>query len=491
MAYLSEFEHDVFVSYAHSDLLNDWSRRLIKEMRRLVAGGLGRRSAEEVGIWWDYKLRGNEPLTDQLRKKVEGAGVLLVLMSDWYLDSAWCRDERDWFLKDVRKRGSDRVFVVRVRATGHGHWPKAFKDERGHPLIGYDFVGAADASYPKGFPSPEDSSDSKEYYAELQKLASEIVSQVKALERIKFPVLDLPGPAPSLNEPRQRVFLAGAPHEDVEELRDELARLLLDQGSEVVPETNPLDMDEVHECAPEWVLTCDKFAQVLGSRYGKWKHDKTGLVKYQHALAKQHQKPIYVYRAPQVNLSSIKDVEYRTFLEGFDQEDTGTLEHFAARVLMSRRKDHNLSVYMMSGPRDRILEEEIRKLMKEMNVSVYPFSLSAEKTRDLATIANDDEFIGLLKRCGAIVLLAGNAKSSLWLERAVSYIEWDISQKLGCFPPCAVIDAPPPPPVDAPKRVSVLLKDSPSFKDELQKWLLTLSSRFSAYTEGSAHGGLH
>ena len=82
-------------------------------------------------------------------------------------------------------------------------------------------------------------------------------------------------------------------------------------------------------------------------------------------------------------------------------------------------------------------------------------------------------FLDVLKRCGAIVLLAGQVKAyrDLWLERTVLYMEQEIKQKLGTLPPYAVIDAPPPPPISVPKRVSVLLKDSPSFKDELQRWL--------------------
>jgi TIR domain len=156
MGYLSEFEHDVFVSYAHSDLLDDWSARLIKDLRTLVAGGLGLRGADEVGIWWDYHLRGNQPLTGQLREKVEGTGVLLVLMSEWYLKSAWCRDERDWFVQDVRRRGADRVFVVRACATDDRRWPAVFKDKRDHPLVGYNFVADADLTIPKGHPRPEE-----------------------------------------------------------------------------------------------------------------------------------------------------------------------------------------------------------------------------------------------------------------------------------------------------------------------------------------------
>jgi TIR domain len=494
MGYLSEFKHDIFVSYAHSDLLNEWSRRLIDELRRLVAGGLGLRGAEQVGIWWDYAIRGNEPLTRQLREKVEGAGVLLVLMSDWYLDSAWCRDERDWFLSTLRQRGADRAFVVRVCASAEDRWPEAFKDERGHPLVGYDFARTGDdhdLRLPKGHPRPEDAFDSKEYYDGLRKLARDIVGQLKALERAKLATTDDPSPGES-------VFLAAAPNEDVEELRDELAELLRAQGCNVVPKTNPLAPDEVYQCAPEWISKCDKFAQILGIRYGKWKHDETGLVMYQHALAKQHQKPIYVYRAPVVDVSAITRSTYRTFLEGFDQEDTGGLQSFAHRVAIRRSRppgEFGQSVFMMAGPRDKVLEQEIRRLMEELDILVFPVAQPSEAAREVWSIVDEQRFLEVLKRCGAIVLLAGQAKSGFWLDQTILYVEQDIKRKLGALPPYAVIDAPPPPRVNAPKRISVLLKDSPSFKDELQSWLRELSARGltapKEHLSSPAQGGLN
>lgn len=499
MGYLSEFEHDIFVSYAHSDLLKDWSARLIKELRTLVAGGLGLRGAEEVGVWWDYHLRGNQPLTGQLRAEVEGAGVLLVLMSDWYLKSAWCQDERDWFVQDVRRRGADRVFVVRACATDDRGWPAAFKDERNHPLVGYNFVAVEDPTIPKGHPRPEDAFDSKEFYDGLRKLARDIVSQLKALKLAEIPAAVEPEQdSPGLSEQGDVVFLAAAPAEDVEELRDELAALLRAQGCEVVPDANPPDLDEVHQCAPDWVSKCDKFAQVLGSRYGKWKHDETGLVMYQHALAKQHQKPIYVYRAPTVDVSAIKHADYRTFLEGFDQDDTGGLQSFADRVTLRAPKpddEFGQSVFMMAGPRDKVLEQEIRRLMEELDIFVFPITQSSEAARDVSSILDEQRFLEVLRRCGKIIVLAGQAKLDFWLEQTILYIEQDIRRKLGgAIPPYAVIDAPPPPPVNASKRLSVLLKESPSFRDELQRWLRTSAHAPSASRQavtGLAQGGLN
>jgi hypothetical protein len=405
-------------------------------------------------------------------------------MSEWYLESSWCRDEVEWFIGAVRNKRAERpVFVVRFRATDHGDWPEVFKDERGHPLTGYDFVRDAEDDnlrLPIGHPRPEDASDSKEFYAAVRKLAGDIVGQLKALKSAEFVVRKPPQP-PELKE-GECVFLAAAPAEDVDDLRDELAELLRAQGLRVVPKTNPLDADDVHRCAPEWISTCDKFVQILGTRYGKWKHDDTGLVIYQHILAKRQEKPIYVYRAPSVEMSRISDLKYRTFLERFDQDDTGGLENFAARVALRHSHsngDWSQSVFMMAGPRDKVLEEEIRQLMKELDISVFPFSLSSEAARDVSSIVDEGSFLEVLKRCGAIVLFAGEVKASrdFWLERTVLYMEREIKQKLrGALPPYAVIDAPPPPKINVPRQISVLLKESPSFKDELQSWLRTSSS---------------
>ena len=52
---------------------------------------LGRRGASEV--FMDYRLRGNEPFDVQLQETVSRAAVLLIVLSEAYLQSPWCRRE--------------------------------------------------------------------------------------------------------------------------------------------------------------------------------------------------------------------------------------------------------------------------------------------------------------------------------------------------------------------------------------------------------------
>ena len=488
MGYLSDCEHDIFVSYAHSDSLNDWSKRLVDDARKLVATGLGLRQAKDVDLWMDYKISGSAPLTGQLRDKVEKSGVLLVLMSEWYLDSSWCRDEVEWFFEAVRRKRADRpAFVVRVRATDPALWPDVFKDERGHPLVGYDFVRDAEDNnlgLPKGYPAPEHAPDGKEYYEALSKLASDIVAQMKALA---LPGAHCPARFPAPREkptPGARVFLAAAPAEDVDDLRDELAGLLRAQGCVVVPERNPPDAEQVHEQAGEWVSSCDKFVQVLGSISGSWRHDEAGFVMYQHELAKQNNKPIFVYRAPALETSRVKKPEYREFLERLDQDDTGSLASFAERVTRFANSPANggdafQSVFMMASERDQILEREIRRLLSDLDIAVFPLARAGSGGREVASVLDENgSFLDIVRRCGAILLINGNVKEEdrLWIDGRVADIKFDIQRKLGGHLPCAIVDAPPEPRLAPWGDVCVLSGDSPTFRHDLQGWLRTLSA---------------
>jgi hypothetical protein len=146
MAYLSpQFEWDVFVSYAHGTErggrmpLRNWSRAFIETL----IGDIENLADDLPGlrIWYDRDIDPTAKLTEELRKIVKASGVLLILISNRYLESDWCKDEREWFESQLRERtgGLSRIFVVHVQATDHTRWPRILVDERGHPDVGFQF----------------------------------------------------------------------------------------------------------------------------------------------------------------------------------------------------------------------------------------------------------------------------------------------------------------------------------------------------------------
>ena len=147
MAYLSTpFEHDIFVSYAHGvadrrgvKRLKDWSERLNDELESEIKNW--QLEFDDLNIFIDRDLDPTRPLTDLLRGHVASSGLLLVIMSERYLSSAWCTDEREWFEAEVKRRGVSGgvVLVVRAQPTNHELWPACLKDERGHVVLGFQF----------------------------------------------------------------------------------------------------------------------------------------------------------------------------------------------------------------------------------------------------------------------------------------------------------------------------------------------------------------
>lgn len=100
MAYVPGFENDVFVSYAHEDDLrldddqkNGWVTRLKRFLDLFINGKLGSRGT--VKRWMDHGLEVGQPIPPQLLNQVRGAATLVVFLSPSYINSPWCKRERE------------------------------------------------------------------------------------------------------------------------------------------------------------------------------------------------------------------------------------------------------------------------------------------------------------------------------------------------------------------------------------------------------------
>lgn len=190
MCYLGDpFVHDIFVSYSHGDPegrgtspLKEWSRALIRHLEEEIRAPWP--EFDRLRIFIDEKLDPTLALTAELRAQVQVAGLLIVIMTERWLNSAWCRDEIDWFRQQVAQRGgiNGSVVVIRAFATETSAWPECLKDERGHGLIGISFhplTGNLNAP-PYGW--REEKPSQREYWQAVAQLATTVIKRLRDLK---------------------------------------------------------------------------------------------------------------------------------------------------------------------------------------------------------------------------------------------------------------------------------------------------------------------
>jgi len=175
MSYIGgPFVHDLFVSYSHGSVagsgpspLKRWSDGFIRELESELR--MNPKFGRELALFFDDSHRPNSGLdpmtglTGQLRSDIGSSALLQILMSDHYLQSAWCKDERDWWMgkqTELSLTHDERIAVARVWPTSIA-WPRELVDERGNPLVGisfYDEKRAAERPQPYEWPLPDENS---------------------------------------------------------------------------------------------------------------------------------------------------------------------------------------------------------------------------------------------------------------------------------------------------------------------------------------------
>jgi hypothetical protein len=179
-AYLPGYDHDIFVSYAHEEQLGEWTVRLQEELRKaLNLIFYLKPPGRTFNVWIDEILRKNLPLSKALKTHVEGSALLLIVMSPFYLGSAWCGREVEWFGAAARSRidPNARIFVVHAQATTRTAWPPSLAE-----LPGYQFFGRhprANVELPLGLIGDEE--DKVAFKQALYNLAGQIKQQIDDL----------------------------------------------------------------------------------------------------------------------------------------------------------------------------------------------------------------------------------------------------------------------------------------------------------------------
>ena len=198
MGLIDGFEYDIFISYAHDDnldhLVKEPAEGWVLDFAKALKKGLSvqlRREIESTGrnleVFWDKsRLQKGEPLDWALNEHVDKSAIFCIFMSQNYLDSDWCKQELDWFIKTLENRqdslSRDRaggvwpVIVVSVGPTVQAAWPNEVL-KRGMPFEFFDkneHTGDPRHAYPSIAVTPDPN-----FFQEFTKLETSISKRIK------------------------------------------------------------------------------------------------------------------------------------------------------------------------------------------------------------------------------------------------------------------------------------------------------------------------
>lgn len=280
MAYLADFEEDVFISYATID--DDrfpgenagWVAQLHEDLTRRVKVRLG---ADTVQLWRDLEIRSNEDFTKKIMGRLAKTAALLSVLSPSFLNREWTKLELETFVQQARNGlgllvqiEKSRIFKVEKLEVARDSLPAAMQGTRtykfyapdpGQPAISREF-------------RPQFEGDRVNYFRELDNLAIDIASLLQAMAQASPPTAPL------------AIYVA----ESTYDLNDRLVavrRELADRGYRVYPQGDlshrPDEyIDQVRSNLKKSVLS----VHLIGTRYGLIPEGETRSIgQIQHELA--------------------------------------------------------------------------------------------------------------------------------------------------------------------------------------------------------------
>lgn len=288
---------DIFVSYAHVD--NEifsgaklgWVTHFESNLRKRLASDKGRK--ENIDVWMDFKLKGNDVITPEIEEKLRASHTLCILLSPGWIASEWCQNELTIFCESHHNI-EQRIFVIELKNLKSEQKPVVLRDLNGYPFW---FKNEQERIRLRGFPEPQTADT--EYFNRLIDLSGDVV---QALANFR----------PEITTTKTEIFIPKvtiyvAPVNDA--LYDQRANLVSELKQfqiAVLPGKNALTTDTSSELGK-----CSHFVQLLSA------DSMMGIPQQQLAIAEKAGKPVMQWRDPQLNIAA----------DSINQEHKQLLEH--------------------------------------------------------------------------------------------------------------------------------------------------------------------
>jgi hypothetical protein len=258
----SNFDDDLFISYAHIDdqPLAEGLKGWVETFHERLRVRLEQLTGEPVRVWRDRKLGGNDEFGPTIIARLSKAALLVAVISPRYVKSEWCTKELEEFCaraeKGVGLKVGDkwRVFkVVKVHVPLDEH-PKRLQGTLGYEFFEYNRErGKAREFNPDVTPARD-----IRYWEKLDDLAYDIKQ-----------MLDLLGgdPGSNKNGEGKTVYLSETTS-DISTERELIKRELQLKGHVVLPDRDlPLRGPALRSALREYVERSSLSIHMLGGSY--------------------------------------------------------------------------------------------------------------------------------------------------------------------------------------------------------------------------------
>lgn len=455
--YVTNFDYDVFVSYAHVDNVKlgeeeaapGWVHNLVNDLKTLLPQKLGR--SQWGNVWIDHRrLVGNEPLTPDIQQAVSRSATLVVILSEGYLQSDWCRQERELFLQAAQRSGGvpGRLFVVQLTDIERSRWPTPFTD-----LLGYKFFLMDDRTgRPRTLKLNADDPKDRCYSQRMDDLSLDLADRLKAM-RTKPPepmATVVPATASTTTPPGAgiSVFLAETTP-DLEDLRDDIKRQLEQAGLRVLPATYyPRSPDNFAAAMQPDLQDCMLFVQLLGPYTTRKTADlPKGYEGLQLDLAREADKTIMRWRDPALKTDLSKNPELQSddimvmAFGDFKRDVETRARSLAAKQQLDSRRDESIYIpgnalaLVNAVQIDQAVADDICQALSEHNIGYWR---NFDEKTPLADLAKED-----IELYNALVFVYGQCEQSWVNEQLKTCRRITLSRKEKA-PVCALYISPPP-----------------------------------------------
>lgn len=286
MAVSSGHKSDVFVSYAHADNEKPLGSAIEYGWVTTLAHNLNTGPNHyRKNLFIDHRLKPGDVFSDDLRTKVKESTLLLLLLSQNYIDSSWCGLELDHFIRthaNDPEKPTD-VFVVELFPFDtFANVPPNIHQLRKRLIHAQFWHQPADAASPllAGDPSPQESGPEgqRRYWRALHELRHAIDSRLRALHGDQLSssvVVPSAGMSPVHPQPNAMsvlgtVLLADTT-DDLVPLRSAVKAALEPEGIVVLPEGDYVGLtpEEFKAEFARDAARCELFVQMLSTTAGR------------------------------------------------------------------------------------------------------------------------------------------------------------------------------------------------------------------------------